>query len=140
MGHHVGRHQVVKSVLSLRVPNSENHAPDHWFQPIAEHLGAAYLRYSFTKGTVQEVDHIVGALQLEPGERVLDVGCGPGRHAHELARRGIAVHGVDISERFVELAREHAPRGRRSSGSTPGRSRSTASSTPRSACARARSG
>ncbi len=32
-----------------------------------------------------------------PGMRVLDVGCGPGRHAHALGRRGIAVHGVDIS-------------------------------------------
>ncbi|MEI8241472.1 MAG: class I SAM-dependent methyltransferase, partial [Actinomycetota bacterium] len=39
----------------------------------------------------------------------LDVGCGPGRHAHELARRGIAVHGVDISERFVDLAQQGAP-------------------------------
>jgi SAM-dependent methyltransferase len=42
---------------------------------------------------------------------VLDVGCGPGRHAHELARRGIACHGIDISERFVALAREGAPEG-----------------------------
>ena len=83
----------------------------HWFEPIAAHLGAAYLRYSFTKGTRQEVDHIVATLGLEPGMRVLDVGCGPGRHAHELARRGIEVHGVDISERFVELAVEHAPPG-----------------------------
>src|SRR5580765_3179713 len=84
---------------------------DHWFEPIAEHLGAAYLRYSFTKGTRQEVDHVVAALDLKPGERVLDVGCGPGRHAHELARRGIMVHGVDISARFVELARANAPEG-----------------------------
>ena len=78
--------------------------PDHWFEPLADHLGAAYLRYSFTKGTVQEVDVLVEALGLEPGHRVLDVGCGPGRHAHELARRGIVVHGIDISARFVELA------------------------------------
>jgi SAM-dependent methyltransferase len=84
---------------------------DHWFEPIAEHLGAAYLRYSFTKGTRQEVDHVVAALTLEPGERVLDVGCGPGRHAHELARRGIVVHGIDISDRFVELAQADAPPG-----------------------------
>jgi len=85
--------------------------PDHWFEPIADHLGAAYLRYSFTMGTAQEVTHLVDALGLEPGMRVLDVGCGPGRHAHELARRGITCHGVDISERFVALAREHAPHG-----------------------------
>jgi SAM-dependent methyltransferase len=42
---------------------------------------------------------------------VLDVGCGPGRHAFELARRGVLVHGVDVSERFVELARRDAPAG-----------------------------
>ena len=38
--------------------------------------------------------------------RVLDVGCGPGRHAHALARRGISVHGIDISQPFVDLATE----------------------------------
>jgi SAM-dependent methyltransferase len=84
---------------------------EHWFEPIAEHLGSAYLRYSFTKGTHQECDHLVTVLGLEPGMRVLDVGCGPGRHAHELARRGLVVHGVDISQRFVDLAREGAPVG-----------------------------
>jgi SAM-dependent methyltransferase len=78
---------------------------DHWFEDLADHLGAAYDRYAHTKGTVQEVDHVVAALGLEPGQRVLDVGCGTGRHALELARRGIAVHGIDISERFIELAR-----------------------------------
>jgi SAM-dependent methyltransferase len=80
----------------------------HWFEAIAEHTGAAYLRYSFTKGTGQEVDFIVEALGLEPGMRVLDVGCGPGRHSNELAQRGIEAHGVDISGRFIELARAEA--------------------------------
>ena len=84
---------------------------DHWFEDVADHLGSAYLRYSFTKGTEQEVAFLVEALGLEPGMRVLDVGCGPGRHAHALGRRGIAVHGVDISERFVALARAEAPDG-----------------------------
>src|SRR5690349_25179633 len=78
----------------------------HWFEPLAEHMGRAYLRYSFTKGTEQEVDFLVDVLELEPGMRVLDVGCGPGRHAHALGRRGIEVLGVDIAERFVEVARQ----------------------------------
>ena len=77
---------------------------EHWFEPIADHLGAAYLRYSFTKGTEQEVAFLVDALELAPGMRVLDVGCGPGRHAHALAARGIEVLGLDISQRFVDLA------------------------------------
>jgi SAM-dependent methyltransferase len=84
---------------------------EHWFESAAEHLGAAYLRYSFTRGTDQEIDFLVGVLGLEPGMRVLDVGCGPGRHAHALARRGMVVHGVDISRRFVELAEADAPAG-----------------------------
>jgi len=93
--------------------NTGEASPDHqhWFEPIAEHLGGAYLRYSFTKGTRQEIDFLMSALSLQPGMRVLDVGCGPGRHAHELARRGLIVHGIDISERFVELARASAPDG-----------------------------
>jgi SAM-dependent methyltransferase len=81
---------------------------DHWFEDLADHLGSAYDRYAHTKGTVQEVDHIVDDLELTPGDRVLDVGCGTGRHAIELARREIAVHGIDISHRFIEIARANA--------------------------------
>jgi SAM-dependent methyltransferase len=83
----------------------------HWFEALADHMGTAYLRYSFTKGTTQEIDHIVESLGLKSGDRVLDVGCGPGRHAHELARQGIVVHGIDISARFVEIARTDSPDG-----------------------------
>jgi len=83
----------------------------HWFEHLADHMGPAYLRYSFTKGTEQEVGFLVDVLGLTEGMRVLDVGCGPGRHAHALARRGIEVHGVDISERFVDIARLEAPPG-----------------------------
>jgi SAM-dependent methyltransferase len=83
----------------------------HFFEPIAEHLGAAYLRYSFTKGTTQEVGFLVPALGLEPGMRVLDVGCGPGRHAWALAALGFEVVGIDISERFIALASDGAPAG-----------------------------
>ncbi|MBW8826377.1 MAG: class I SAM-dependent methyltransferase [Acidobacteria bacterium] len=86
-------------------------AIDHWFEDIAEHTGAAYLRYSFTKGTAQEVDFLVDALGLMPGDRVLDVGCGPGRHCLELASRGIVAHGVDIAQRFVDLGRQAAVEG-----------------------------
>ena len=49
-------------------------------------------------------------LVLRGDERVLDVGCGPGRHAIELAGRGISVVGVDISSRFVEVASGEAER------------------------------
>ena len=85
--------------------------PRHWFEAVAEHTGRAYLRYSFTKGTDQEVAFLVDELDLRPGMRVLDVGCGPGRHARALAALGIEVVGLDISARFVALATEGAPAG-----------------------------
>jgi SAM-dependent methyltransferase len=83
--------------------------PDEaWFAPLARFLGPAYLRNAFTKGTKQEVDFLVDAMALQPGMRVLDAGCGPGRHALELAGRGISVVGVDQSEDFIALARTAA--------------------------------
>ena len=42
--------------------------------------------------------------------RLLDVPCGGGRHAVELARRGCRVTGVDVSREFLNLARERASR------------------------------
>ena len=84
---------------------------EHWFEGIADDLGSSYLRYSFTMGTANEVRFLIDELQLAPGMRVLDVGCGPGRHAHALAELGIDVHGVDIAETFIELARTDAPPG-----------------------------
>jgi SAM-dependent methyltransferase len=92
-------------------PGAGGEQPDHWFEPLADHLGTAYLRYSFTKGTEQEVAFLVDALALEPGRRVLDVGCGPGRHALALAARGIEVVGIDIAGRFIEIATERTPDG-----------------------------
>jgi SAM-dependent methyltransferase len=76
----------------------------HWFEALADHAGAASLRYSFTRGTEQEVEFLIDALALGPRSLVLDVGCGPGRHALALATRGMEVVGVDISARFVTLA------------------------------------
>ena len=82
--------------------NEEKHS--HWFEPIADHLGAAYLRYSFTYGTENEVARLDEILELNPGDRLLDVGCGPGRHSHLLAEKGIDVLGVDISKEFIKIA------------------------------------
>lgn len=79
-----------------------------FFGEIAERLGTSYLRYSFTKGTAQETTFLLELLDLASGSRLLDVGCGPGRHAIEFAKAGLAVTGVDVSGRFLEIAAEAA--------------------------------
>jgi ubiquinone/menaquinone biosynthesis C-methylase UbiE len=62
----------------------------------------------FTKNTVAEVDFLIERLLIPPGAAILDVGCGTGRHAVELARRGYRVTGVDISSGMLEQARQAA--------------------------------
>lgn len=84
------------------------HPGSPYFVDVAERLGRSYLRYSFTKGTAQEVGFLLDLLKLPSGSRLLDVGCGPGRHVVPLAQAGLAVTGIDVSRRFLELAAEDA--------------------------------
>lgn len=79
-----------------------------FYAPIGDFLREKYLEWGFTKGTLPEVDFLIDLLQPTPGARVLDVGCGPGRHSLELARRGLRPLGVDISRGFIEVARRRA--------------------------------
>ncbi len=79
-----------------------------YFAELGDSLGENYLRYSFTKGTAQEVEFLLDALDIRPGARILDVGCGPGRHAIALAEKGFAVTGIDVSGGFLEVARRAA--------------------------------
>ncbi len=67
-----------------------------------------YLENDFTANTINEVDFLIKELRLKPGAAILDVGCGTGRHAIELARRGFKVTGVDLSEGMLAEARRHA--------------------------------
>jgi SAM-dependent methyltransferase len=54
----------------------------------------------------------VGLLGVEPGAAILDLGCGPGRVAVPLARRGFRVTGVDADPGYLERARAWAERER----------------------------
>jgi SAM-dependent methyltransferase len=60
------------------------------------------------EGTPDEVNALLQLLELEPGASVLDMGCGPGRHSLELARRGYQVTGVDRTRYFLDQARARA--------------------------------
>jgi SAM-dependent methyltransferase len=58
--------------------------------------------------TSAQVDFIVKALGIEAGDQVLDVACGTGRHAIELAKRGIEVTGIDFNGTILEVAERKA--------------------------------
>jgi cyclopropane fatty-acyl-phospholipid synthase-like methyltransferase len=69
-----------------------------------------YMTNSWTKHTLEEVDFIIKELKLPKGSNILDVGCGTGRHAVELARRGFKVTGIDISKGMLAEAEKTARR------------------------------
>jgi SAM-dependent methyltransferase len=56
-----------------------------------------------------EADLVASLLQDAGATRVLDAGCGTGRVAIELARRGFAVVGIDSDAAMLETARTKAP-------------------------------
>ncbi len=58
--------------------------------------------------TVNEVEQFLRLLAPSPGASVLDLCCGQGRHALEMARRGFRVTGVDRTARYLEAARARA--------------------------------
>ncbi|MGZ9583768.1 class I SAM-dependent methyltransferase [Paenibacillus marinisediminis] len=62
----------------------------------------------FLTGTKQEVDFIERKLGIINGDRVLDLGCGAGRHSIEMASRGYLMDGVDISETMLSAAHQRA--------------------------------
>lgn len=50
-------------------------------------------------------DRVIDALSVGPGDRVLEVGFGPGETVRKLAERAEGVAGVDVSERMLAQAR-----------------------------------
>jgi SAM-dependent methyltransferase len=66
------------------------------------------LKRPWADRTGAEVDRALAMLGAKGGERVLDLACGTGRHAHELARRGFEVVGVDISADLLAIAEADA--------------------------------
>ncbi len=79
-----------------------------WYEELFENYARTYDAETFTLGTTGESDFLEKELGGDRSKRILDIGCGTGRHAIELARRGYAVTGVDLSEAQLGRAREKA--------------------------------
>lgn len=79
-----------------------------FYRSIGDFQGTHYRRNAFARGTIGEADALVRRLDLQPGQRVLDVGCGDGRHLRALAPRGIGGVGIDASRGLVEAAQAAA--------------------------------
>jgi 2-polyprenyl-3-methyl-5-hydroxy-6-metoxy-1,4-benzoquinol methylase len=79
-----------------------------WYEALFENYGQKYDNECFTQGTTGECDFIEKELNYNKTLRIIDVGCGTGRHALELTNRGYSVTGIDFSESQLKRAREKA--------------------------------
>ena len=82
---------------------------DLWWKDFFNGLIVDFWRAAMTPETTRaEADFLWKSLHLAPGMRVLDVPCGDGRLALELAARGCRITGVDISSGFLAAAADSA--------------------------------
>ncbi len=88
--------------------NQSGEKMKQWYQELFSNYAEKYESESFVQGTQGEVDFIEKEIDHNKKIKILDIGCGTGRHAIELATRSYSVTGVDLSEAMLKKAREKA--------------------------------
>ena len=79
-----------------------------WYEALFENYGQKYDNEVFTQGTLGECDFIESEIGHNRQLRILDIGCGTGRHSIELTKRGYRITGIDFSESMLARARAKA--------------------------------
>ena len=79
-----------------------------WYETLFENYAQKYDKECFVKGTLGECDFIEQELDHNKNLRIIDIGCGTGRHSIELAKRGYGIIGIDLSESQLSRAKEKA--------------------------------
>ncbi|MGB6296312.1 MAG: class I SAM-dependent methyltransferase [Rivularia sp. (in: cyanobacteria)] len=79
-----------------------------WYEELFENYATKYENESFTQGTIGECDFIEKEIEYNKQIKILDIGCGTGRHSIELAKRGYTVVGIDLSESMLQRAKQRA--------------------------------
>ncbi len=79
-----------------------------WYEELFENYGMKYDNENFTQGTIGECDFLEKEINHNKKARILDIGCGTGRHSIELSKRGYIITGIDLSESLLKRAKEKA--------------------------------
>ena len=81
-----------------------------WFVDLFDEDYLRTLPFLTPQATQSEAEFVIDTMSLAPGAQVLDVGCGYGRHAMELAARGFHMVGLDLSTPLLVRGGEEAHR------------------------------
>ena len=79
-----------------------------WYESLFENYAKKYDKECFVQGTLGECDFIEQEIHHDTSLKIIDIGCGTGRHSIELTKRGYSVTGIDLSESQLKRAREKA--------------------------------
>ena len=79
-----------------------------WYEELFENDGMKYDNENFVQRTIGECDFIEKEIEYHKDTKILDIGCGTGRHSIELSKRGYDVVGIDLSESLLKRAKEKA--------------------------------
>jgi 2-polyprenyl-3-methyl-5-hydroxy-6-metoxy-1,4-benzoquinol methylase len=79
-----------------------------WYEELFKNYAKKYDTEEFTKGTLGECDFIEKEINNDKNVKILDIGCGTGRHSIELSKRGYTVTGIDLSESQLSRAQDKA--------------------------------
>jgi len=78
-----------------------------WYEKLYRNRYSHLCGFASPEETRKEVQFVTNVLQLKPGDHLLDLCCGFGRHTHEIAKlAGCRVTGFDLSAEYIQLARE----------------------------------
>lgn len=79
-----------------------------WYEELYENSAESYDNETFVQGTEAEVNFLEKEINYDRSVKILDIGCGTGRHCLELAKRGYQVTGIDLSTSLLHHGREKA--------------------------------
>lgn len=82
------------------------------YMKLLEQTPAKYNRgmWLLTLGRIDRIKREIAERLVEPGQAVLEIGCGTGTLAAVMSARGARVVGIDVSERMLTAARKAAPK------------------------------
>lgn len=89
--------QAAQQASSHSEPGKKKRRGKSWFEEIFDEDYLRTLPFLTPQATQREAAFVTESLGLSAGAHLLDVGCGYGRHAMELAARGYRVSGLDLS-------------------------------------------
>ncbi|MDP2921178.1 MAG: class I SAM-dependent methyltransferase, partial [Candidatus Omnitrophota bacterium] len=79
-----------------------------WYEALFENYADKYDKEVYVHGTSGECDFIEQEIVHDKSLKIIDIGCGTGRHSIELSKRGYTITGIDLAESQLKRAKEKA--------------------------------